>query len=237
MMTQRNVKDQLLRCLEGPGSEYEIISCFECVAEELEKSFTNSRSRVLNRQALIRIKSAIKKNAKKEKYDLGMIFRKLWWSRKPLLNNIAAHLLPEVYKENDTISLENIKMLLWRVDSRSLCAELVYSLKKPVREHIEIWKGAFWEWAKSDFKWNRLIGIMLINETAKALTLQIPQLLDIVDLYMQENNSEIQEEVAKCLVTMTDRWDLTLLYYLERYHFSNNYNTQAIIQKYKLKLQ
>ena len=102
---------------------------------------------------------------------------------------------------------------------------------------MEIWKEAFGEWAKSDFKWNRLLGILLIKETAKALTLQIPELLKIVDLYMQENNTEIREEVAECLATMADRWDLPVLYFLEKYRFSNNYNTQAIIHKYNLKLQ
>ncbi len=233
-MTHSEVINNLLNCLDRTGFQSGILSCLESVIEQAENPFNGKKMPLLKRKEIIRLKNALKKTAKKQDYDLEKIFLKLWWSRKKELNVIAAHLLPDVYSDNSKTAIESIKTLLWRIDNRRLCDEVVYALSKLIPDHVEIWKDCFKDWAKSDFKWNRLIGIMLIKKTAAALTLQIPELLKIVAFYMNETNAEIRVEVSKCINFMTEEWDLPVLRFLDKYRGEQDINTQLILQQSKL---
>lgn len=233
-MTHLDVKNDLLACLEEADFQTDILLCLESVIEQVENPFNDTQSVILKRREIIRLKNAVKKYAKRENGDLEKIFLKLWWSRKRELNIIAAHLLADLYSHNNKKDIESIKTLLWRLDNRRLCNEVVCALSSLVQENMELWKDVFIEWANSDFKWNRLIGILLIQAMAEALTLQIPELLRIVALYMEESNEEIQNEVGKCISLMTLQWDLPVLYFLDKYQLLDNPNTQIILQKSKL---
>ncbi|HGY56012.1 MAG TPA: hypothetical protein ENK44_09935 [Caldithrix abyssi] len=233
-MIHADIINDLLKCIEKADYQFSIFPCCENKVEQETCLSDGSQPLKLNRRQIIRIKTIIKKTAKREKYDLEKIFLKLWWSRQLVLNRIAAHLMPEVYSENTTTDIENIKTLLWRIDNRIVCNELSFSLSKLVPHQVEIWKETFKEWAVSDFKWNRLIGILLITRTAKMLTLQIPELLKIVALYMQETNTDIQEEVSVSLRLMAEQWDLPVIHFIDKYQYSQNPNTKQILKKCNL---
>ena len=234
MTISKNLKNDLLDCLDKAGLKNNVVLCLEKVLSETEKYLSDNKNTILNRRQIIQIKNAIKRTAKKEIFELEKILLKLWWSRKRELNLIAAHLLTEVYSGNNKTDIENIKTLLWRVDNRILCNEVIYSLRPLVLCRIDLWKDVFREWSRSDFKWNRLMAILLIKETAAILPLQIPYLLEIVDSYMFESNNEIRDEVSKCLNLMTKQWDIPVIRFLDRYQLIQNQNTQYILRQSKI---
>ena len=222
------MKENLLACLEGEKNRDDVFDCFNAVIEQAERS--DNKPSMINHRDIIRIKNAIKTFAKKNDYDFDEIFLRLWWSRKLLLNIIAAHLLKDIYKNNTKADIESIKTLIWRIDNRLFCKKVSDSISKLVNEHIEKWKEVLKEWAKSDFKWNRMLAILLIKKIAALHAVQIPDLLKIIDLFMNENDPDIQQEIGKGLSVMLKQWDWPVFYFVDKYKFSENKNTQSILR-------